>query len=91
MSEIKAWSPIWGLGTLDYKPERVVFTPDSGAGAVSFAWTESRTGQASQKGLPKREADRAEWRNWLTFTTTTGEVFSFRQVGIPGNVPERPK
>lgn len=83
MSEIKAWSQIWGLGTLDYKPERVVFTPDSGASPLSFSWIESRAGQASQRGRPRRKAKREEWYSWLTFTTAAGDMLSFRRGGAP--------
>lgn len=80
---MKFWSPTWGLGTLAYQPERVVFTPDSGVTALTIEWTESRTGQANQKSAPRRKAERAEWEAWLTFTSKVGEVFSFRRGGAP--------
>ena len=83
MSELKFWSPTWGLGSLDYKPARTVFTPDSGAPPLTIEWLESRTGQANQKSIPRRKADREEWWNWLTFTSRAGEVFSFRRGGAP--------
>lgn len=83
MSESKFWSPTWGMGTLDYGPREAVFTPDSGAAPITIAWTESRTGQAGKKGIPRRKADETEWWQWLTFTTKSGEVFSFRRGGAP--------
>ena len=77
------WSPTLGLGALDYDAGTCSFTPKSGASPLSFEWVESRTGQASQKAIPRRKAEKAEWFNWLTFTTWAGEVFSFRRGGAP--------
>lgn len=83
MSELKFWSPTWGLGRLDFKPKRAVFAPDSGAPSLAIEWVQSRTGQADKKSIPRRKADRDEWWNWLTLTSRAGEVFSFRRGGAP--------
>lgn len=78
---MKSWSPTWGLGVLDYQPERVVFTPDSGAPAITIEWAEIRTGQANKRSAPRRKAECVEWEAWLTFTSKAGEVFLFRRGG----------
>lgn len=84
MSEpLRAWSPVWGMGSLDYQVRKTVFTPDSGVSPVTIAWVESRTGQANVKSEPRKKADRDEWWEWLTLTTKTGDVFSFRRNGPP--------
>lgn len=77
------WSPTWGLGELDYGPKRVVFSPREGMPPITIEWVNSRTGQANQKSAPRRKADREEWQRWLTFTSKTGEVFTFRRGGPP--------
>ena len=33
---MKAWSPTWGMGTLDYQPDVATFKADSGA--VNPTW-----------------------------------------------------
>lgn len=80
---LRAWSPTWGMGALDYQPDKATFTPDGGAAPIEIRWTQSRTGQAAQKSMPRRKADQDEWWQWLTFTTNSGEVFSFRRGGAP--------
>ncbi len=80
---IKVWSPTWGMGTLDYKPDVATFAADNGAPPIVIRWTESRSGQANQKKTPRKKADEAEWFEWLTFTSASGEVFSFRRGGPP--------
>lgn len=82
------WSPTWGLGQLDYQPDLTTFTPDSGAPALKIRWKESRTGQADKRSAPRRKADLEEWFAWLTFTSLSGEAFSFRRGGPPpGTAP----
>jgi hypothetical protein len=79
----KFWSPSWGLGDLDYKPARAVFTPDDGADPITILWIESRTGQGNQKSMPRRKAERAEWERWISMVTRIGQVHSFRRGGAP--------
>lgn len=79
---LKVWSPTWGLGTLDYQPGTATFTADAGQ-VIAIQWIESRTGQANQKKMPRKKAAEAEWFEWLTFTSASGEVFSFRRNGPP--------
>ena len=81
MSAVKFWSPTWGLGSLDYQPERATFTPDSGAAPLAIEWVASRTGQADKKSMPRRKAEQGEWWMWITFTSKAGELFSFRRGG----------
>ena len=83
---MKAWSPTWGMGTLDYQPDVATFKADSGAAPIEIRWSASRSGQADQKRMPRKKADEAEWFEWLTFTSRSGEVFSFRRNGPPPNV-----
>lgn len=78
---MKAWSATLGLGTLDYGPEIVKFTPDSGATPVEIRWVESRTGPGTP--MPRRKAEREEWDRWLTFTDRRGVMVSFRREGAP--------
>jgi hypothetical protein len=78
---MKAWSATLGLGDLDYGPEIVKFTPDSGATPIEIRWVESRTGQGTP--WPSAAADFAEWERWLTFTDRRGVMVSFRRDGAP--------
>ena len=75
------WSSTLGMGDLDYQPDVVTFTPDSGAPPLTIKWVESRTGQANQRNPPRGKAAEQEWEAWLTFTTARGEMFSFRRRG----------
>lgn len=60
---MKAWSATLGLGDLDYGPEIVKFTPDSGATPVEIRWVESRTGPGTP--MPRRKAEREEWDRFM--------------------------
>lgn len=82
MSASKFWSPTFGMGMLELAPDSLTFTPDNGP-PLAVQWSVSHTGQANQRRCPRRKADEAEWWHWITVTSRSGDVYSFRRGGAP--------
>lgn len=87
-SDKRVWSPSAGMGTLTWRYERNTFTPDDTTKPVtSYEWRQAETGKPGKK--PRKTYERAEWDEWVNFTTRDGEVHVYRRDSAPAAPTER--
>lgn len=94
----QVWSPTFGEVWLVWtaRGQVVRFERDSGEACASFEWVELAVGRPEYAAKCKRARSRmpktidTDERNWCTFTTRDGQVFTYRRGGPPPSAEVKP-